>query len=101
MTLTDFVAFAETLHSLTVKQILEQRFPIFFSSLPTFDVADPQLPATIYYWSLPQLYRSARSKKKVCMSSHVLNFTENISEELCGPLKNSAVAYRLNTSVLN
>ena len=40
-------------------------------------------------------------KKKVCMSSHVLNFTENISEELCGPLKNSAMAHRLKTSVLN
>ena len=35
------------------------------------------------------------------MSSHVLNFTENSSEELSGPLKHSAVAHRLKTSVLN
>ena len=29
--------------------VLIQRFPTFFSSLPAFDVTDPQLPTTIYY----------------------------------------------------
>ena len=55
---------------------LAQWFPIFFSSLPTFDETDPQLPTTKlqYFRSLPQLYRSVRCKKKGL-------YVENIGEE--------------------
>ena len=42
------VTFEKKLHSLTAKQTIDQRFPTFFSVLPTFDVTDPQLPTTIY-----------------------------------------------------
>ena len=53
-----------------------QWFPTVFSSLPTFDVTDPQLPnkKLQYYRSLPQLYQSVRCKKKGL-------YVENIGEE--------------------
>ena len=61
--------------------VLIQRFPTFFSSLPTFDVTDPQLPqqsiAEVY---LSDIYQPVRCKKKVYTSAGVL-FRENIGEE--------------------
>ena len=56
--------------------VVNQWFPTYFSSLPTFDVTDPQLPTTKlqYYRSLSHLYQSVRCKKKGL-------YVENIGEE--------------------
>ena len=61
--------------------VLRQWFPTFFSSSPTFDVTEPQLPRAIYYRSLPQLYQSVRCAKNRSTCLQVSCFRENIDEE--------------------
>ena len=61
--------------------VLRLWFPTFFSLLPTFDVTDPQLPTTIYYRSLPQLYQSERCAKIRSTCLQVSCFHENIGKE--------------------
>ena len=76
--IASFVKIAADVISLILAVLISlmQWFPTFFSSLPTFDVTDPQLPTTKlqYYRSLPQLYQSVRCKKKGL-------YVENIGEE--------------------